>query len=382
MDNLTHSLVGLTAAKAGFEKLSPGATLLCVLAANAPDIDIVTLIFGGRWTFLQQHRGVSHSIAGTLVLSLLLPVTFWAIDFVQARIRHAAPSVKFKGLLLASIIVTATHPLLDWTNNYGLRPFLPWSARWFYGDFVFVIDPFIWLVLGGAAFLMTSNTRPRRVFWLILATLLSALVLLGTPGGEQLPHANVLRVLWIIALIAIVTLYYRHSDRKGVRVPITALSLVFVYCLTLAGIHAFALRRAETDARAIADSNSESLLRVAAMPMVADPTTWMVVMETDRAGYRFRSSVLMSGSVGQNAVRFEKPPGSETEIVARAEQDPRAKIFLGFARFPAMRVVPQDCATQTLVQFADLRYTEPGKGRGTFSLDVPVDCATDPAGRK
>jgi inner membrane protein len=52
MDNLTHSFLGLAAAKAGLEKLSPGATALCVLAANAPDADIVVLAFGDRWSFL------------------------------------------------------------------------------------------------------------------------------------------------------------------------------------------------------------------------------------------------------------------------------------------------------------------------------------------
>ncbi|MGB8507563.1 MAG: metal-dependent hydrolase, partial [Pyrinomonadaceae bacterium] len=72
MDNLTHSLVGLVAAKAGLERTSPYATLLCVLAANAPDADIVTL-FGGRFTYLEQHRGISHSIVGTFALAILLP---------------------------------------------------------------------------------------------------------------------------------------------------------------------------------------------------------------------------------------------------------------------------------------------------------------------
>ncbi len=47
---------------------------------------------------------------------------------------------------------------------------------------------------------------------------------------------------------------------------------------------------------------------------------------------------------------------------------------MGFARFPVVEVVGEDCVTQTLVQFADLRYTEPGRDRGTFSLEVPVDC--------
>ena len=51
MDNLTHSLVGLAAAKAGLERLSPGATTLCVLATNAPDADVVVGLFSDRWAF-------------------------------------------------------------------------------------------------------------------------------------------------------------------------------------------------------------------------------------------------------------------------------------------------------------------------------------------
>src|SRR5918998_1153671 len=65
MDNLTHSLVGLVAAKAGLERLSPGATAVCVLAANAPDADILAAL-GGKWFYLHHHRGITHSIVGTL----------------------------------------------------------------------------------------------------------------------------------------------------------------------------------------------------------------------------------------------------------------------------------------------------------------------------
>jgi inner membrane protein len=85
MDNLTHSLVGLAAAKAGLERLSPGATTLCVLAANSPDADIVTLIFAGRWAFLQHHRGISHSIVGAFALALALPLIFYLSDVLLAR---------------------------------------------------------------------------------------------------------------------------------------------------------------------------------------------------------------------------------------------------------------------------------------------------------
>ena len=86
MDNLTHSLVGLAAAKSGLERLSPGATALCVLAANSPDADIVVLLFRDRWSFLQHHRGITHALVGTFVLSVLLPVLFLVGDFINAII--------------------------------------------------------------------------------------------------------------------------------------------------------------------------------------------------------------------------------------------------------------------------------------------------------
>ncbi len=130
MDNLTHSLVGLAAAKAGLERLSPGATALCVLAANSPDADIVTLL-GGRWNYLQNHRGITHSILGTIVLALALPLVFHGCALLIARLRSRKPSTRLRGLMIVSLVVTATHPLLDWTNNYGVRLLLPWNSRWF-----------------------------------------------------------------------------------------------------------------------------------------------------------------------------------------------------------------------------------------------------------
>ena len=53
MDNLAHSLVGLTSAKAGLERLSPHATTICVISANAADADFLSLLFGDRWTYIE-----------------------------------------------------------------------------------------------------------------------------------------------------------------------------------------------------------------------------------------------------------------------------------------------------------------------------------------
>ncbi len=379
MDNLTHSLVGLTAAKAGLEKLSPGATTLCVLAANAPDADILVLIFRGRWAFLQHHRGITHSIVGAAALALALPLVFYLGDWIIAQLRKREPRVRFKGLLLASILTTATHPLLDWTNNYGVRFLLPWNPKWFYGDFAFVIDPFFWMVLGGAAFLLTSKTTRNVILWIVIALVPSYLVLAGSSGAGRLADEMLLRLLWIVALIVLVTLYRRKiGERRGAKIAITALATVTIYCAGLAAAHAVALRQAKLQAARIAGSHAEQILKLAAMPTVANPTAWLCVMETDRATYRFRLSLLREPPGSATVARFEKPAGLSGEAVVQAGRDDRAQVFLGFARFPSVRVVGEDCATQTLVQFADLRYTEPGiepgKGRGTFSLQVPVDC--------
>ncbi|HEV7474962.1 MAG TPA: metal-dependent hydrolase [Pyrinomonadaceae bacterium] len=388
MDNLTHSLIGLAAAKAGLEKLSPGATTLCLLAANSPDADIVVLIFGGRWEFLQHHRGITHSIVGALALAIALPVIFWLGDWLLAKVRHRSSRLRFRGLLLASLLVTATHPAMDWTNNYGMRFLLPWSGRWFYGDFIFIIDPFIWMMLGGAVFLIASKTRKQVCAWIAIALITSYIVLVGISGSGTAASRFGLRLFWIVSLVALVILYRQKIGKlAGAKISVAALAIVIIYCAGLAGTHLLALRGAKIQATSIATRNSENVIRVAAMPTLANPNEWVCVMETDRATYKFDLSLVNSppGEANPpssaNIIRYAKPVGAAAEIVANAARDRRSEIFLGFARFPVMRVVGEDCVTQTLVQFADLRYTEPGKGRGTFSLDVPVECPVPSDGK-
>src|SRR6185295_13854403 len=202
MDNLTHSLVGITVAKAGLERLSPGATTLCVLAANAPDADVIVLAFGDRWDFLQHHRGITHAIVGVIGLAFLLPLIFYAVDRLSSRFRNEPPQTKLKGLLIASFVASATHPFLDWTNNYGIRFFLPWSQKWSYGDLVFIVDPYIWLILGGAAILLTAKTRSNKIIWAVVAAGLTLLVI-ANPRSNALSNLPLIALLWIVSLIAL-----------------------------------------------------------------------------------------------------------------------------------------------------------------------------------
>ena len=371
MDNLTHSLVGLTAAKAGLERLSPGATILCVLAANSPDADVVVLAFGDRWDFLQHHRGITHAIIGTAVLALLLPLIFAGVDRVWARLRHQSPKTKLRGLLIASVIASATHPFLDWTNNYGIRFLLPWNPRWFYGDLVFIVDPFIWVVLGGAAFLLASKTKISKFIWVTIAAIITFIIVVGPRSGD-LPSA--ISVVWITALFTIIILFsLRARERWGTKIAFVAIGIVLAYWGTLAFLHSRALEEGREAAAEIAVSNGETLGRIAAMPTLANPLRWDFVFDTDKATYRF-PLVLNRQTPAQNLIRYPKPSGKLAATLEAAAREKPAHVFLGFARFPVAKLADPDCTTQTLLQLADLRYTEPGRSRGTFAVELPVDC--------
>lgn len=370
MDNLTHSLVGITAAKAGLERLSPGAATLCVLAANAPDADIIVLAFGDRWDFLQHHRGITHSIVGVISLAFLLPLIFYAVDRLSSRFRNEPPKTKLKGLLIASFIASATHPLLDWTNNYGIRFFLPWSQKWSYGDLVFIVDPYLWVILGGAAFLLTAKTRFYKGVWIVIAAGLTFLII-ASPRSTALPNPRLIALLWIVALVALIVLFLKDAGRRwGSKIAFVAIALVFCYWALLGFAHSNAIARGSEEATKLAAANGETVARFAAMPRLANPFRWDGVFETNRAMYRFEIGLIGA----QNAESSVRYPKAAADLVETVSQQRPARVFLGFARFPVMQLADPGCTTRTLVQLADLRYTEPGQSRGSFAFELPIDC--------
>jgi inner membrane protein len=137
MDNLTHSLTGLMLSRAGLNRWYPRADLLLILSANVPDIDFVA-IAGGPLYYFEQHRGITHCIAAAPVMALLCVLVVCAIE------RSMRGWLAAWGLALAGV---ASHLLLDWTNTYGIRMFLPFSARWIHLDLNNLFDLLIWAVL-------------------------------------------------------------------------------------------------------------------------------------------------------------------------------------------------------------------------------------------
>lgn len=376
MDNLTHTLVGLAAAKAGLGRVSPYATAVCVAAANLPDADIV-VAGRGATVYLEHHRGITHSIVGTLALGLLLPLVFVAGERVVARVRGREPRARLRGLLVASLLLTASHPLLDWTNSYGLRPFLPWSREWFYGDLVFVIDPWLWLLLGGTCFLLTSATRWRLALWSLLGAAVAAAVLFAPQQrGFEVPVAA--KALWGAGLASVALARWRGvgTRGRGPALAAAALVLLVVYWGGLAVVQARALRAADAFGRHVAAEEGSRLTKVAAMPTLLNPFKWVCVAETERATYRYE---LGPGTAYFEDVRVlsehERPQGEAAEAVERAARDERARVLLDFARFPVAQVWPA-AEGGSVVRITDVRFGEPAppgvRGGGTFTVEVAV----------
>jgi inner membrane protein len=136
MDNLTHSLVGLMVARAAGTDRDKYLPSTLVIAANIPDIDVVAGL-GGALAYLQYHRSYTHSLAFAPVMALLPPLILWAL--VRARI-----SLRVYVLSLVGVL---SHLVLDWTNAYGIRLFLPFSSRWLRLDMTDIVDPWILVVL-------------------------------------------------------------------------------------------------------------------------------------------------------------------------------------------------------------------------------------------
>jgi inner membrane protein len=143
LDNLTHSLVGALLGRAGLKRLTPYAMPALIVSANLPDIDsFVAPLFGVEQ--IAAHRGFTHGIGGLVTVPFLAA----AIILVWERFRPGKEGViRLGGLLLACFLGTLSHPILDFLTSYGTRLLEPFSHRWFYGDTLFIMDPWLWIML-------------------------------------------------------------------------------------------------------------------------------------------------------------------------------------------------------------------------------------------
>ncbi|KUO55547.1 MAG: metal-dependent hydrolase [Sphingomonadales bacterium BRH_c3] len=163
MDNITHSLVGALIGQAGLKRKTGLAMPALIVGANLPDVDAACFFWLEGVEHLGFRRGITHGPPALVLLPLVLAGLLWGYDHWQAK-RGKRPEgrlpVNFKWLFLLSFLGCLTHPALDWLNVYGIRLLEPFSSQWFYGDTLFIIDVWLWALLGFATWF--SLRREKR----------------------------------------------------------------------------------------------------------------------------------------------------------------------------------------------------------------------------
>ena len=303
MDPLTHTATGLFLSRIGLKRWTPLATPILLLAANAPDIDIVTAS-GGSLSYLHYHRHLTHSLVAMPVMALL--------TVVLVRLVARKP-VHWAGAFFAALIAVASHLLLDLTNAYGIRLLLPFSAEWLRLDLNHIYDLWIW----GVFLLCVAGPFVGRLVGSEIAS-----------GGAPNQH-------------------------HGRGFACLALLFVLLYDCGRGVLHARAVTALQSRIYAGAAAT-----RVAALPGPANPMLWKGVADTGDF-YAIESVDLLAGFDPTHALILYKPPPDAAIDAAR--RTPAIREVERFSQFPLWRVSPApDLPDGRMVQLSDLRFGSPG----------------------
>ncbi|MGO9338684.1 MAG: metal-dependent hydrolase [Terracidiphilus sp.] len=348
MEPVTHFLTGACIGRAGLNRKTAYATLAAVLAAEAADLDVLWAL-RGPVEELKHHRGITHTFVGAPVVAAVVVgavalLHFWrerrrARKLAAAKLDPGAPIplrlqakiVHWGWLYVTTLIAAMSHLLLDWSNNYGVRPFFPFNPRWYAGSFMFIAEPILW-----------------GLFFLALV------------------------MPWLFGLIA-GEIGERRQQFRGRGWAIFALAGMVVLGGWRWSEHAHALALVDN-----AQVASEPVKRAAAEPYPVDPFRWHVILETADF-YQTAEVNTRSGNIDSDAQRdvLYKPPADAA--VEAAKQTPLGKAYLDWGTWAVVRDVGQEpvrgmAAPQlppnrawTTVEFTDLRfdYSYLGTGRAT-----------------
>jgi inner membrane protein len=271
MDNLTHTLCGAALAKTRLGSASRLAPITLVLGANLPDADLVARLLGGKTAYLVHHRGFSHSLLGALLLALALAA---AMRWVERRWCGGNARREWRAHLLPALASVLSHPLLDLLNNYGIRPWLPFSARRYFGDLVFIVDPWLWLIFGGTALLAGARTRLGHVGWALAGVAITWFVL---QHERTPPHV---RVALPVAAAALGVARAAGAGRERAGAALVAGGTrVGAYLTLLAWSGHVAERRAIPHFAGLEEGGATLAMR---SPVLADPFHWRLAVSTDR----------------------------------------------------------------------------------------------------
>jgi len=358
MDPLTHSLLGAAIARTRVAHGTRLATAALVVGANLPDVDVASAVLGSDAS-LGFRRGWTHGPLALAVLPPLLVAVLLAWGRLRRRQRPDLAPLHGGRLLALSYLGCLTHPLLDWLNTYGVRLLMPFDGRWFYGDALFIVDPWLWLVLGGAVFLGAK----RRGFpwgWAILGVLASLIVL---RAGEMVPPFA--RGAWVAGLLAIVVLQRTRLSLRPAAVATAALVLTLTYVGAMIGATTAGATYVE---RELARRGMHDVKRLMVGPEPANPFSWDVVADLgDRYvhgmlhGFRPRVLTLAPEPI-------LKPTPSPILDAARAA--PQVQGALAWMRFPYAEI--EETRDGWTVWLLDARYVRVrSRGFGSAVVRVP-----------
>jgi inner membrane protein len=322
MDNLTHTLFSIALARAGGARLGPYATGIAVLAANAPDIDILSRI-GSTANFLDWHRGPTHSLVAAPLLAAAVAGLFVLVDRlspaanrksqVASRKPQAASQFSFlRAWLVALGFVLFAHVFLDWSTSYGTQLLWPFSQRWLAWDAIPIID--LWLLV-----VLASALTLRYLFRMISEEV-------GAQRGSG-RGAAIFAVAFLLAWFGF----------RGV-------------------LHARAA--AMLDAHVY---NGLEPQRVGAFADMGNPFRWHGVVQT--AETLDLADLNPLGEFEGTPARTYYPPAPSPALEV-ARQTRVGRIFLAFARFPWAYVQPTEDGY--LVVMRDLRFEQTPRGRKGF----------------
>lgn len=320
MDNVCHTLVGAALAESGLGRRTSLGFATLLIGANLPDLDVLAYL-DGPFAALEWRRGWSHGVVALAVLPILLTIAMVGLDRLGRRLRRAVlPSEAKPGqILLLAYAAVLTHPFLDLLNTYGVRWLVPWSGEWSYGDTLFIVDPWLWLILGTGVWL----SRKRRL------------------ARER----NVVPT-WPARRALVLSAGY----------------------IALAAASAIAVRRAVTTA--MQAGNPAPVRSVMAGPAPVTPFLRHVVVEQ---GDTYRTATfrwLADPHIDPAGIRSWPARRPAHPAVATAAESADGRRFLGWARFPTFSI--DSSGGTTTVHIVDLRYANrPGVSFGAVSIPVP-----------
>jgi inner membrane protein len=346
MENFAHTLLGLSFAKAGLERATPLGTTALVVASNLPDIDVLPRsLLGDTSTYLEYHRGFTHSFVGLALLALIITLLLTWIDrrFRLRRDHRRRPMRPFRLFWLA-YVGGLGHTFMDFTNNYGVRPLLPFSRRWFYGDVVFVVDPWIWLILGSAVVWLTTTSRGRALIWLLIGVLLSLIMALALQqsarGMGALP--GVVRLVWFAGLGVVVIGGLMGWGRQGERLARYSLIVLTLYYGGMWMAHQSAFKHA------VNPPPTEDVRKLAAWPTPANPAIWQAAASGDDAAF------VRAIHLRDHDDNWLKQPALDARFIEALRQSRDGQVFLDFARFYAADV--EESGEGYTITLRDLRF--------------------------